>query len=164
MSTPIRAALGLGSNLGDREAHLQQAVNSLGDDPGVTVVAVSSLVETVPIGGPEQPDYLNAVVIVDTVLSATDLLALAQKCEQSAGRVREERWGPRTLDVDILAYDAVVMDQAVLTLPHPRAIERAFVMVPWAEVDPSFIVAGRSVEAWASTLDASGVRTVGATG
>lgn len=156
--TPVRAALGLGSNLGDRRALLTAALESLRDEPGVEVVAVSSLVETDPVGDVAQPDFLNAVVVVDTSLAPLELLALAQRCEQDAGRVRGERWGPRTLDVDVLAYDAVESDDAVLTLPHPRAVERAFVLVPWAEVDPTFEVAGRTVQAWAAEADRCGVR------
>lgn len=156
--TPVRAALGLGSNLGDRLALLSAALESLASEPGIDVVAVSSLVETDPVGDVAQPDFLNAVVVVNTTLPPLELLALAQRCEQDAGRVRGERWGPRTLDVDVLAYDAVESEDAVLTLPHPRALERGFVLVPWAEVDPAFEVSGRTVQAWAADVDRSGVR------
>jgi 2-amino-4-hydroxy-6-hydroxymethyldihydropteridine diphosphokinase len=161
MTAPVRVAFGLGSNLGDRRQYLADAVATIGEDPGITVVAVSPLVETDPVGGPEQPDYLNAVVIVDTTLTAEAVLDLAQHCEQRSGRKREQRWGPRTLDVDVLAYDELTSDSATLTLPHPRATERAFVMVPWAVVDPTFVVLGRSVKEWADALDDSGVRSVG---
>lgn len=161
--TAVRVALGLGSNLGDRRALITAAVATLRDEPGVEVVAVSSLVETDPVGGPEQPDYLNAVVLVDTTLPPLEVLALAQRCEQDAARVREQRWGPRTLDVDVLAYDAVVRDDPVLTLPHPRACERAFVLVPWAEVDPTFELSGRTVAEWAEEVGDAGVRPSGLT-
>lgn len=154
----VRAALGLGSNLGDRRAQLSAAVESLRHEPGVEVVAVSSLVESDPVGGPDQPDFLNAVVVVHTSLPPLELLALAQRCEQDAARVRDERWGPRTLDVDVLAYDAVVSDDPVLTLPHPRAVDRGFVLVPWSEVDPTFELAGRTVAEWAGEVGAAGVR------
>lgn len=157
-SSVVRAALGLGSNLGDRRALLSTAVESLRQEPGVEVVAVSSLVESDPVGGPEQPDFLNAVVVVQTSLAPLELLALAQRCEQDAARVRGERWGPRTLDVDVLAYDAVESDDPVLTLPHPRAVERGFVLVPWSEVDPTFELAGRTVGEWAAEIGAAGVR------
>jgi 2-amino-4-hydroxy-6-hydroxymethyldihydropteridine diphosphokinase len=157
-SSVVRAALGLGSNLGDRRALLSAAVESLRHEPGVEVVAVSSLVESDPVGGPDQRDFLNAVVVVHTSLPPLELLALAHRCEQDAARVRDERWGPRTLDVDVLAYDAVVSDDPVLTLPHPRAVERGFVLVPWSEVDPTFELAGRTVGEWAAEADSTGVR------
>ncbi len=158
MTIPVRAALGLGSNLGDRWSHLADAVTTVRASQEVVIVGVSPLVETDPVGGPEQPDYLNVVVAVDTTLTPRALLALAHECEQAAGRERDERWGPRTLDVDVLAYGNVVSDDAVLTLPHPRATERAFVLVPWAAVDPEFMLAGRSVADWAAAVDTSGVR------
>ena len=158
MITPVRAAYGLGSNLGDRQKLLAGAIASIGQASGISVVAVSPVFETAAVGGPEQPDYLNAVVVVDTTLSPEEMLELAQHCEQRAGRVREERWGPRTLDVDVLAYDAVSSDEVTLTLPHPRVTERAFVMVPWAAVDPTFVVHGRTVQEWSDSLDQSGVR------
>jgi 2-amino-4-hydroxy-6-hydroxymethyldihydropteridine diphosphokinase len=158
VTTPVRAALGLGSNLGDRATHLASAVETLRATPQVVVVAVSPFVETDPVGGPEQPDFLNAVVVVETALSPAALLALAHQCERAADRERGERWGPRTLDVDVLAYGDLTSDEPELTLPHPRATERAFVLVPWAVVDPEFVVGGRLVADWASGVDTSGVR------
>lgn len=137
-----RAALSLGSNLGDRLAHLQQAVDALAAEPGVQVQAVSGVYETAPVGGPEQPDYLNAVVVVDTTLGPEQLLDVAHRLEAAAGRTRELHWGPRTLDVDVLALDALVVDSPRLTLPHPRAHQRGFVLVPWADVDPDFVLVG----------------------
>jgi len=156
--TVTRAALGLGSNLSDRLAHIESAIATIASAPGVTVVGVSPVVESVAVGGPDQPDYLNAVVVIDTSLSASALLALAQRCEAGAQRVRHERWGPRTLDVDVLAYGAEISDDPELTLPHPRAMQRAFVMVPWATVDPQFVLAGRAVAEWASQLGDHGIR------
>ena len=153
-----RAALGLGSNVGDRVAHLRAAVDTIQCAPGVSSAHLSSYYETAPIGGPAQGDFVNAVVVIDTTLMPTQLLALAHRCEAGAGREHAERWGPRTLDVDVLAYADVVDDSLELTLPHPRAVERAFVMVPWAEVDPSFIVKGRSVADWAADLGHTGVQ------
>jgi 2-amino-4-hydroxy-6-hydroxymethyldihydropteridine diphosphokinase len=158
MTSRVRAALGLGSNLGDRRATLDRVVERLRSTPDVWVVAVSSFVESDPVGGPEQPVYLNAVVIIDTTLTPDELLAMAHDCEDEARRVRGVRWGPRTLDVDLLAYDELVVSSANLTLPHPRATERAFVLVPWAEVEPDREVAGRRVAEWAAAVDASGVR------
>ena len=130
----VRAYLGIGSNLGDRLAHLQGAVDGLAATPGVTVVAVSKVLETDPVGGPEQPDFHNAVVAVDTVLSARDLLAVGQLLEQEARRVRTEHWGPRTLDVDILFYGDERIDEPDLVVPHPRWAERGFVCVPLADL------------------------------
>lgn len=155
-----RVALALGANLGDRVVALQAAVTRLGSAPGVRPVGVSPVYETDPVGGPEgQPAYLNAVLVVDTGLPAAALLGLAAQAEAAAGRVRAERWGPRTLDVDVLAVGAEVSADPVLTLPHPRAHERAFVLVPWADVDPEFPVPGRGrVGDLAATVDRGGVR------
>jgi 2-amino-4-hydroxy-6-hydroxymethyldihydropteridine diphosphokinase len=132
-----RAYLALGSNLGDREELLQQAVDRLAAHPEITVVAVSPVYETSPVGGPEQPDYLNAVVAVETAASPRRLLAVAQQLEAAAGRVRGARWGPRTLDVDILLVGEERVDEPDLVVPHPRMWERAFVTVPLADLAPS---------------------------
>jgi 2-amino-4-hydroxy-6-hydroxymethyldihydropteridine diphosphokinase len=133
-----RAHLALGSNLDDRLAHLQAAVDALVDAPEVTVIAVSNVYETEPVG-PEQPDYLNAVVAVDTHLDARGLLRLAQRLEQGAGRVRGERWGPRTLDVDVLLVGDETVDEADLQVPHPRMWERGFVLAPLRDVAPEIV-------------------------
>jgi len=156
--TVTRAALGLGSNLGDRLAHIESAIATIASTPGVAIVGVSPLVESLAVGRPDQPDYLNAVVVIDTSITPAALLALAHRCEGDAQRVRHERWGPRTLDVDILAYGGASSDDSTLTLPHPRATQRAFVMVPWAAVDPQFVVAGRAVADWARHIDNKGIR------
>jgi 2-amino-4-hydroxy-6-hydroxymethyldihydropteridine diphosphokinase len=129
-----RAYLALGSNLGDRRSHLQFAVDALHVAESVRVVGVSRVYETSPVGGPPQDAYLNAVVAVDTVLDPHALLALAQRIERDAHRVRVERWGPRTLDVDVLLYDDVRLDDPDLTLPHPRLWERGFVLAPLRDV------------------------------
>jgi 2-amino-4-hydroxy-6-hydroxymethyldihydropteridine diphosphokinase len=133
---PVRAVLALGANLGDRRTTLQKAVEALAAAPGVRVVAVSALVETDPVGGPEQPDYLNAVVLVDTTLTARELLATGQRIELDHGRERLVRWGARTLDIDVVDYAGEVSADDVLELPHPRAAQRAFVLVPWLSADP----------------------------
>jgi 2-amino-4-hydroxy-6-hydroxymethyldihydropteridine diphosphokinase len=154
----MRAAFGLGSNLGDRVGHLRAAVSGLAAG-GVDNLDVSSVYETDPVGGPEQPDYLNAVAVGDTSMTATELLGLARSLERAAERVRTVRNAPRTLDVDLLAVGDVVMVTDELTVPHPRAHERAFVLVPWAEVDPTFAVPGRGTVAdLATSVDPSGVR------
>ena len=131
-----RAFLSLGSNLGDRRALLRDAVESLPD-----VVAVSPVYETDPVGGVAQPDFLNVVAIADHDGSdasavATQLLALARTVEADLERIRRVRWGPRTVDVDVLAVGDVVSDDPELTVPHPRITERAFVLLPWAEIAP----------------------------
>ncbi len=142
--------LSLGSNLGDRLAHLQQAVDELAS--AGDVAAVSPVYSTVPVGGPEQPDYLNAVVLLDTELHADELLEVCHYLEDQAGRIRDERWGPRTLDIDIVVFGDVVSDDPALTLPHPRAAERAFVLRPWLDVDPTAFLSGLPVSDRLATL------------
>jgi 2-amino-4-hydroxy-6-hydroxymethyldihydropteridine diphosphokinase len=128
-----RAVLSIGSNLGDRLAALRSVVDGLGP----AAVAVSSVYETRPWGLADQPDFLNAVVIADDPSAGpTDWLTRAHEFEAAAERVRIVRWGPRTLDVDVIDVDGITSLDPVLTLPHPRAGERAFVLVPWAELDP----------------------------
>lgn len=145
--SPIRrAALSLGSNVGERLDLLQCAVDSLIDTPELFVHAVSPVYETEPVGGPErQEPYLNAVLVVDTTMSPRALLERAHAVEEAYGRNRaqEERWGPRTLDVDVLAVGDQVVDAGDVVVPHPRLHERAFVLAPWNDVDPSFRVPGR---------------------
>ena len=150
-----RVAFGLGGNLGDIVGALRGAVAWLSAHPLIEVVAVSSLYRTAPVGGPEQPDFLNAVVIAASDADPARLLALAHEVEDTFGRTREVRWGPRTLDVDLLAVGDIVSDRPDLTLPHPRAHLRGFVLIPWAEVDPQFVVPGRgSVGQLAASLPA----------
>lgn len=136
-----RAYLGLGSNLGDRARFLQGAVDGLVGAPAVTVVGVSPVYETKPVGGPPQPDYLNAVVAVDTDATAHELLAIAQRLEAAAGRVRRERWGPRRLDVDVLLVGDERVDADDLVVPHPRLEERAFVLAPLHDLAPELVTA-----------------------
>lgn len=149
-----RVVLALGSNVGDRLAHLSRGLAVLAES--ATVQAVSGVYETAPVGGPVQPDYLNAVVIVET---DEDPLALAEVAEQSRGRSRGERWGPRTLDVDIIDVDGRSSDDPRLTLPHPRATQRAFVLLPWLDADPRAQLPGHGpVAELAAGLSAAGVR------
>jgi len=136
----IRAALGLGANLGDARAALRRAVAALDAHPEVEVRAVSGLWRTAPIGGPEQPAYLNAVVIVDSALAPDALLALAHELEAAAGRQRDVRWGPRTLDVDVIDVLGWRSPGPALQVPHPRAHERAFVLAPLSEVEPGWVL------------------------
>ena len=145
LHNPMRAVLSLGSNLGNRLETLQGAVDALEDTPGVRVKAVSPVYETEPWGvaADSQPSYFNAVVVLKTTLPPSSLLERAHAVEEAFNRVRDERWGPRTLDVDIVAYADVVSDDPALTLPHPRAHERAFVLVPWHDVEPEAQLPGR---------------------
>jgi len=153
-----RAVLALGSNLGDRLANLQDGLDALAG-PGLTPVAVSGVYETAPVGGPEQPDYLNAVLVAETTLPAAALLRRCQQAEAALHRVREVVWGPRTLDVDIIVYGDVVSDDPDLTLPHPRAAQRAFVLAPWLDADPDAAIPGRGPAAGLlSRAGRSGVR------
>jgi 2-amino-4-hydroxy-6-hydroxymethyldihydropteridine diphosphokinase len=131
-----RAYLALGSNLGDRRAFLQGAVDTLAQTAGIDVIACSRVYETAPVGGPQQGDYLNAVVAVETDLDPWALLQVAHECEENARRVRNVRFGPRTLDVDILCFGELSLDEPDLTIPHPRMWERGFVLVPLREIAP----------------------------
>jgi 2-amino-4-hydroxy-6-hydroxymethyldihydropteridine diphosphokinase len=128
--------LSVGSNLGDRLGTLQECVNALGRLRDTDVLAISPVYQTAPVGGPPQPDYLNAVLTARTGLRPADLLAALHGIEAAAGRVRRERFGPRTLDIDIISYGGELSDDPALTLPHPRAHERAFVLAPWHDVEP----------------------------
>lgn len=128
------AFLGLGSNLGDRLTNLQGAVDLLHGEPGLRVMASSRVWETAPVGGPPQPDYLNAVIRVETDLSARDLLDVAHRVEERLGRVRRERWGARSIDIDVLLFGEETIDESDLVVPHPRLAERAFVLLPLLEL------------------------------
>jgi len=137
----VRVHLGLGSNLGDRDAHLAGALRALrAADPDL---AVSPLYETAPVGGPPgQGPYLNCVVRFETDLTPPELLALTRSIEAAAGRTRGERWGARTLDVDVLVVEGVEQDDPELVLPHPRMSERAFVLAPLEDLDPDLVPEG----------------------
>jgi 2-amino-4-hydroxy-6-hydroxymethyldihydropteridine diphosphokinase len=158
-----RAVLSLGANLGDRAGTLEAALTALAGDG---LVARSGLYETPPWGPVEQPPYLNAVALVRGPRDAAGWLARAHELEQAAGRTRDVRWGPRTLDVDVVTVTGddgapVVSADPVLTLPHPRAHERAFVLVPWAAVDPAAELPGRGpVAALLAALPAEEVAAV----
>lgn len=153
------AAIGLGSNIGDRLAALQGAVDGLALAPGGRVIAVSGVFETDPVGGPDQDDFLNAVAVIEFAGTPRELLAACQAIETDWHRTREVHWGPRTLDVDILSFDDLISDDPALTLPHPRAAERAFVCIPWLEADPDAQVPGIGpVRELVARLDGSGVR------
>ncbi|KOG35412.1 2-amino-4-hydroxy-6-hydroxymethyldihydropteridine diphosphokinase [Streptomyces resistomycificus] len=160
LHNPKRAVISLGSNLGNRLETLQGAIDALEDTPGVRVKAVSPVYETEPWGVEpgSQPSYFNAVVVLKTTLPPSSLLERAHAVEEAFHRVRDERWGARTLDVDIVAYADVVTDDPHLTLPHPRAHERAFVLAPWHDVEPEAQLPGRGpVGVLLDTLSRDGV-------
>jgi 2-amino-4-hydroxy-6-hydroxymethyldihydropteridine diphosphokinase len=152
------AVLSIGANVGDRLAALQRAADAYRP----WLVAVSGVYETAPWGPVPQEDYLNAVLVVtDSAATPADWLARAQAAERAAGRVRDVRWGPRTLDVDVVDVDGLSSDDAALTLPHPHAAQRAFVLVPWLSVRPDARLGDRSVAALVTALPAdelAGVR------
>ena len=142
----VRAVIALGGNLGDLQATLDDAVRLLGASDGVTIVALSSYRETVAVrvDGPdiEAPRYLNAIAIIDTALEPAQLHAHLQRIETELGRERHERWGDRTLDLDLIDFDGREFSTPTLTVPHPRAHERLFVLDPWLEIDPQATIPG----------------------
>lgn len=146
-SSDHRAVLALGSNLGESESTIERAVVDL-REAGMRILRVSPLYRTAPVGGPAgQPDYVNAVIEVSTSLRPYELLKLCNAVEAAHHRERLVRWGPRTLDIDVIDYEGVVSDDPVLTLPHPRAHERSFVLTPWARMDPeAHLLVARSDE------------------
>ncbi len=156
---PRQIVLALGSNLGDRLGNLQAGIDHLASaSAALRCTAVSPVYSTVPVGGPPQPDYLNAVVLAESDLPARSVLDLCHSAEQALGRVREERWGPRTLDVDVIACDDEVSRDPELTLPHPRAHVRAFVLAPWLDVDSHAQLVGiGSVAGLLARADLTGV-------
>jgi len=156
-----RAVLSVGANLGDRLGTLQGCVQAIGGLRETDVLAISPVYETAPVGGPPQPDYLNAVLLIQTGLPPRDLLDAIHAIEAGFGRVRAERFGPRTLDIDIISYQGQVSDDPELTLPHPRAHERLFVLLPWSDLDPGAELPGHGpVAALLAGLDRAGVRKV----
>ena len=134
----MKAVVSLGANIDDPKANLDLAVALLRE--ATDVIAVSSYLQTKPVGGPEQPDYLNAVAIVESELPAKDLLAVLNGIETAMGRTREIHWGPRVIDLDLIQYGGLLVHDEKLTLPHPRAHERRFVLAPWFEIEPEAIL------------------------
>jgi len=153
----VRAAVGLGSNLGDRARHITDAVAALSELG--SLIRGSSLYETDPVGGPKQGPYLNAVAVIDTDLQARELLDSCIEIERRAGRERRERWGPRIIDIDILLYGGETFDETGLTVPHPRMTERRFVLQPLLEAWPDArLPDGRPLESFAAAVDDQRVR------
>ncbi|MBK9990436.1 MAG: 2-amino-4-hydroxy-6-hydroxymethyldihydropteridine diphosphokinase [Verrucomicrobia bacterium] len=155
------AYLGLGGNLGSRRQYLADAVLALNSGAGIHVEKISSVYQTKPVGVVDQPDFFNLVVQVASSLTARELLVCCLQIETKLGRVRAERWGPRTIDLDVLWFDGVPLNEADLVLPHPRLKERAFVLVPLAEIAPTLLLDGVRVDELATRLDQSGLQLLG---
>jgi 2-amino-4-hydroxy-6-hydroxymethyldihydropteridine diphosphokinase len=153
------ALVGLGGNVGNVRTTLDRAVAAFCDGADVRLVAQSSDYRTPPWGVEDQPAFVNRCIVVDTALAPRALLDRALNVERTLGRdrARERRWGPRAIDIDLLAYDDLAIDEPGLTLPHPRLLERAFVLVPLAEIGPDRVVAGARVRDALARLDAGGI-------
>lgn len=153
-----RCAIALGSNLGDSLQILQQALQALHRPPGLTLLAQSQIYQTIPVG-PPQPDYLNACALVTTDLPPETLMNTLLGIEASFGRVRRERWGPRHLDLDLLLYDQLILTSPTLRVPHPRMSQRAFVLVPLAEIAPDWIdpISGKTIQNLCAGVNPEGV-------
>ena len=151
------AALALGSNLGDAAGNVSLALLKLDDVEGLTLLRLSKLYRTPPWGLEDQPDFINACAMFETELSPEDLLAACKRLEVEMGRVPAERWGPRLIDIDLIWMDGQTRNSEMLTLPHPRMLERAFVLVPLAEIAPDLEIGGASVQTHLSRLDTSGI-------
>ncbi len=155
----VTAYLGVGGNIGEREKYLREAVRRLAGLPSLQLTGISSVYETEPVGHLDQPAFLNLVVRVETEVKPRELLALCQGLENALGRVREERWGPRVIDIDILLYGRLRVVEPDLVIPHPEMPVRAFVLVPLGELEPGVRgPADELVVADLARLDASGVR------
>jgi 2-amino-4-hydroxy-6-hydroxymethyldihydropteridine diphosphokinase len=159
-----RAWLGLGGNLGDPQKAMASALQAIDADPRNDVVAVSSVYRTPPWGKTDQPDFLNAVASVETGLSPRELLDLCLEAEKGLKRVRAERWGPRTIDIDLLLFDDWTIGEPGLEVPHPRMTQRAFVLLPLAEIAPELKIGAKTVAQFLATLDTKGIDRVTADG
>ena len=155
----VCCAIALGSNLGDSYGTLETAIQALDQTPNIQVTACSSWYRTVPIG-PPQPHYLNGCALLSVELSPTELLSRMLDIEAQMGRIRRERWGARTLDLDLLLFDQLILDSPNLKIPHPRMTERAFVLVPLAEIAPNWIepISGQLIQDLIKAVDCTGIR------
>lgn len=155
----VKCAIALGSNLGDSRTMLENALKFLAQTPGITLQRCSSWYQTTPVG-PPQPDYLNGCALLKVQLIPEELLTILLTIETKFGRIRKERNGPRTLDLDILLFDDLILDNPNLQIPHPRMGERAFVLVPLAEIAPDWIepVSGKAIAQLVQALDCSGIK------
>lgn len=159
-----RAHLGLGGNLGDPAASMALALRTLGSRSDTHIIDVSRLFRTPPWGLLDQPSFLNACAAIDTELGPSELLGACLALERAMGRERLQRWGPRTIDIDVLDWGGRAIEAEGLTLPHPRIAERAFVLVPLSELAPTLAVKGRALTFWLKGIDAGGIEPVSADG
>jgi 2-amino-4-hydroxy-6-hydroxymethyldihydropteridine diphosphokinase len=153
----MKAIVALGSNLGDRFDYLQKALSEINEISDTEVLDISNVYETLPVGGPEQGNYLNAVISVNTDFSAKEFLLKLLLIELNLGRERTTNWGPRTIDLDLIWFDNQKVESENLTLPHPRAHERCFVIKPWSEIDAESTLNGKKIKDLLKDLDCSGV-------
>lgn len=153
---PYTVYLGLGANLGNRAENIRAAIAALRAAEGIEVTAISPLYETEPWGVKEQPRFLNAAAAIVSLLSPRSLLTLCQRIEKALGRVRDVRWGARTIDIDLLHIPGAVCRTPELTLPHPYLTQRAFVLIPLAAIAPDLVVEGRKVADWAADVEGKG--------
>jgi 2-amino-4-hydroxy-6-hydroxymethyldihydropteridine diphosphokinase len=153
----MKAVVALGSNLGDRFDYLQKAVNEINSLTDIEISEISSVYETLPVGGPEQGNYLNAVVTLNTKFEAKELLLKLLLIELNLGRQREIAWGPRTIDLDLIWFEDQTINLENLVLPHPRAHERCFVIKPWLEIEPNAKIGNTEIQEFLKDLDCSGV-------
>ena len=153
----MKAVVALGSNLGDRFDYLQKAVNEINSLIDVEISEISSVYETLPVGGPDQGNYLNAVVTLNTKFEAKELLLKLLLIELNLGRQREIAWGPRTIDLDLIWFEDQTINLENLALPHPRAHERCFVIKPWLEIEPKARIGNTEIQEFLKDLDCSGV-------
>ncbi|NEQ41177.1 MAG: 2-amino-4-hydroxy-6-hydroxymethyldihydropteridine diphosphokinase [Okeania sp. SIO3I5] len=153
------AAIGMGSNLGESLDTLKNAIQTLDEIPGINLITYSNWYRTKPIGGPPQPDYINGCALLKVELTPHKLLEILLETEQQFKRIRLEHWGPRTLDLDLILYDDLILDTPNLQIPHPRMRERAFVLVPLAEIAPDWIdpVSGKAIAKLLEEVECSGV-------
>lgn len=153
----MKAVVALGSNLGDRFDYLQKAVNEINSLIDIEISEISSVYETLPVGGPQQGNYLNAVISLNTKFEADELLLKLLHIELNLGRQREIAWGPRTIDLDLIWYEDQTIKLENLVLPHPRAHVRCFVIKPWLEIDPKAKIGNTEIQEFLKDLDCSGV-------
>jgi 2-amino-4-hydroxy-6-hydroxymethyldihydropteridine diphosphokinase len=153
----MKAVVALGSNLGDRFDYLQKAVNEINSLTDIEISEISSVYETLPVGGPEQGNYLNAVVTLNTKFEAEEVLLKLLLIELNLGRQREIAWGPRTIDLDLIWFEDQTINLENLVLPHPRAHERYFVIKPWLEIEPKARIGNTEIREFLKDLDCSGV-------
>lgn len=155
-----KAYLGLGSNLGDKKRYLYDAIQYLNHHDQITIIKLSSLYETAPWGYTDQDIFMNLVVEVETSLNSIELLDICQMIENELGRVREIKWGPRVIDVDILLYNEEEINSDRLIVPHPYMIERDFVMIPLAEINPQLVIKGKTAKEWAQVFDEQALKII----